>query len=77
VKDVIEGCFYDAGHVLGSATIAIDIVKDGEQRRILFSGDIGEPDRPIINDPVIFDEADYIVMESTYGDRNQLRSISK
>ena len=69
VKDVIEGCFYDAGHVLGSAAIAIDIAKDGEQRRILFSGDIGEPDRPIINDPVIFDEADYIVMESTYGDR--------
>ena len=69
VKDGIEGCFYEAGHVLGSATVGINIVQDGEKRRILFSGDVGEPDRPIINDPAIFYEADYVVIESTYGNR--------
>ena len=69
IKDGIEGCFYEAGHVLGSATVAIDTVQGGRKQRIIFSGDIGEPDRPIINDPAIFDKADYIVIESTYGDR--------
>jgi metallo-beta-lactamase family protein len=69
IKSNVEGCFYEAGHVLGSATIAINITGDGKKRRILFSGDIGEPDRPIINDPAIFDEADYVVIESTYGNR--------
>ena len=69
VKGDIEGCFYDAGHVLGAATIALTVTIDGKKRRILFSGDVGEPDRPIINDPMIFHEADYIIVESTYGDR--------
>ena len=69
IKDGIEGCFYEAGHVLGSATVAINTVQDDKKQRILFSGDIGEPDRPIINDPAIFNAADYIVVESTYGDR--------
>ena len=49
--------------------MAINITQDGEKRRILFSGDVGEPDRPIINDPAIFNEADYVIIESTYGDR--------
>ncbi|MFC1961552.1 MBL fold metallo-hydrolase RNA specificity domain-containing protein [Chloroflexota bacterium] len=65
----IEGCYYEAGHVLGAAAISINIKKDGKNHRILFSGDIGEPDRPIINDPAIFNEAEYVVIESTYGDR--------
>ncbi len=69
VKDVVEGCYYEAGHVLGSASIGININLDGEKRRIIFSGDVGEPDRPIINDPAIFYEADYVVIESTYGNR--------
>lgn len=69
VKGDVEVCFYDAGHVLGSAVIAMNITKGSEKRRILFSGDVGEPDRPIINDPAIFDEADYVVIESTYGNR--------
>lgn len=70
VEDGIEGCFYEAGHVLGSSTIAITITQNGEKRRIIFSGDVGEPGRPIINDPAIFYEADYVVMESTYGNRS-------
>ncbi|MDP6501669.1 MAG: MBL fold metallo-hydrolase [Dehalococcoidales bacterium] len=69
VKDSLEGCFYEAGHVLGSATVGINITRNGEKHRILFSGDVGEPDRPIINDPAIFHEADYVVIESTYGNR--------
>ena len=69
VNSDVEGCYYDAGHVLGAAVININIRKDGKSHRIIFSGDIGEPRRPIINDPTIFDEAEYIVLESTYGDR--------
>jgi metallo-beta-lactamase family protein len=65
----VEGCYYEAGHVLGAATININIKQDGKNHRIIFSGDIGEPDRPIINNPTIFDEAEYIIVESTYGDR--------
>jgi metallo-beta-lactamase family protein len=65
----IEGCYYEAGHVLGAAVINVNVRKDGENHRLIFSGDIGEPDRPIINDPTIFDEAEYIIIESTYGDR--------
>jgi metallo-beta-lactamase family protein len=65
----VEGCYYEAGHVLGAATININIKQDGRNHRIIFSGDIGEPDRPIINDPAVFNEAEYIVIESTYGDR--------
>jgi metallo-beta-lactamase family protein len=69
VEGSIEGCFYEAGHVLGSATAAIDITQQGEKHRVIFSGDVGEPDRPMINDPAIFHQADYVVLESTYGNR--------
>ena len=69
VSSNVEGCYYEAGHVLGAAVINMNIRKDGKNNKIIFSGDIGEPDRPIINDPAIFDEAEYIVMESTYGNR--------
>jgi metallo-beta-lactamase family protein len=55
--------------VLGAAVINIDIRQEGKNHRVIFSGDIGEPRRPIINDPTLFDEAEYIVMEATYGDR--------
>jgi len=68
-NSAVEGCYYEAGHVLGAAVISINIQQDGKNHRVIFSGDIGEPDRPIINDPAIFDEAEYIVIESTYGDR--------
>jgi metallo-beta-lactamase family protein len=69
INSNVEGCYYEAGHVLGAAVININIKQDGKNHRVIFSGDIGEPDRPIINDPTLFDEAEYIVMESTYGDR--------
>ncbi|MFC1893806.1 MBL fold metallo-hydrolase RNA specificity domain-containing protein [Chloroflexota bacterium] len=69
ISSTVEGCYYEAGHVLGAAAISINIKKDDKNHRIIFSGDIGEPDRPIINDPAIFNEAEYVVIESTYGDR--------
>jgi len=69
INSNVEGCYYEAGHVLGSAVININIRQDGKNHRVIFSGDIGEPDRPIIKDPAVFDEAEYIIIESTYGDR--------
>ena len=62
--------FEDAGHLLGSACIYMTLTEGGETRSIVFSGDLGNINQPIIRDPVHFDGADYVVMESTYGDRN-------
>ncbi len=67
--DGAEATFYDAGHVLGSSIIRAKIRRNGQERIILFSGDIGRPDRPIVCDPTVFDTADYVLIESTYGDR--------
>lgn len=64
--------FLDAGHILGSAIVVLDI-EDHEQNRslrLVFSGDLGRPDRPILNDPVFVPEADVLLIESTYGNRN-------
>lgn len=62
--------FYDAGHVLGAAMIEVWIESRGERRILLFSGDVGRKGRPILNDPTTFDAADYVVVESTYGNRS-------
>ena len=73
VIDLCEGVeveFVDAGHLLGSACIAMDLTENGVKKRIVFSGDLGNIKQPIIRDPVHFHGADYVVMESTYGDRN-------
>jgi len=60
--------FFEAGHILGSASIRVRVGSNGSARTVLFSGDIGRWDRPIINDPSPCDQADYVLMESTYGD---------
>jgi metallo-beta-lactamase family protein len=65
----IEATFFDAGHVLGSSMIKLRIGQGGEKRSIVFSGDIGRWNRPMLHDPSVFQRTDYIVMESTYGDR--------
>jgi metallo-beta-lactamase family protein len=65
----IEASFHDAGHVLGSSMIQVRIHQDGEERIILFSGDVGRWGKPILRDPSVFEEADYVLVESTYGDR--------
>ena len=69
IGDGVEATFYDAGHVLGSSIIRAKVRQEGQERIILFSGDIGRPDRPIVCDPTVFDTADYVLIESTYGDR--------
>jgi metallo-beta-lactamase family protein len=65
----IEATFHDAGHILGSAMIRLRLTADGDSRTILFSGDIGRWDKPILRDPSVFADADYVIMESTYGNR--------
>lgn len=61
--------FREAGHIFGSASIKLTVGQGGGARSILFSGDVGRWDMPIINDPEQFDDADYVLVESTYGDR--------
>ena len=60
----------DAGHLLGAASMKLTLTENGETRTIVFSGDIGNVDQPISRDPQFFHEADFVVMESTYGNRN-------
>lgn len=62
--------FVDAGHLLGSSSIEIQITEEGETKTIVFSGDIGNQNQPLIKDPQYLHHADYVVMESTYGDRS-------
>ena len=61
--------FTDIGHLLGSSSIEIWMEEGGVQKKIVFSGDIGNKNQPLIKDPAKTEEADYVVMESTYGDR--------
>ncbi len=69
IFDGITLRFADAGHLLGSASIYITVTEDGETRSLLFSGDLGNIDRPLIRDPQPAEYADYVIVESTYGDR--------
>lgn len=61
--------FIEAGHILGSAAVVLDIEENGKRTRLMFSGDIGRPEVPLLRDPVLPDEIDYLIMECTYGDR--------
>ncbi len=70
----VTATFYDAGHIMGSASIEVVAEEEGEKRTILFSGDIGQWNKPIVEDPTLFERADYVVMESTYGDRDHERA---
>lgn len=72
VAEGIRATYYDAGHLLGSRFILLELDgagTDGTGRRILFSGDIGNYDRPILRDPAVPPACDYLLVESTYGDR--------
>ena len=69
IADGISLTFIDAGHILGSAQIILDIVENGEKKRLLFSGDVGRGDNELLRDPVIANDVDYLIMESTYGNR--------
>lgn len=65
----IRAIYKDAGHIMGSAIIEVYVTENGEETKIVFTGDLGQPDQPIIKDPTHIKEADYLVIESTYGDR--------
>ena len=62
-------CFHDAGHILGSSMPEFILNRNGQTQTVVFSGDIGQWDKPLIKDPTVFDRADHVVMESLYGDR--------
>ena len=66
--------FTDVGHLLGSASIEVWMEEEGVEKKIVFSGDIGNKNKPLIKNPSYIDEADYVVMECTYGDREHAKS---
>ena len=69
--------FNDAGHMLGSAEIEIWVTENGKQEKIVFTGDLGNNDIPLLASPTMIDSADYLIMESTYGDRLHMRNDEK
>lgn len=69
--------FRDAGHILGSSNIVMWVNEGGKETKLNFSGDIGNTDQPFIRDPHLFSEADYVIMESTYGNRVHEHSDDK
>ena len=69
VNDCVSIRFTDMGHLLGSSAIEVWLSENGETRKITFSGDVGNVDQPILRDPQFVSSTDYLVMESTYGDR--------
>lgn len=69
ISEGISVLFRDAGHLLGSSSIVLTLTEDGVTKKLVFSGDIGNTDQPLIRDPQYIDSADYVIMESTYGNR--------
>ena len=65
----LKARFTDVGHLLGSASIELWVEEDGKTTKLVFSGDIGNLNQPLLKDPIYLKEADFVVMESTYGDR--------
>ena len=68
----IEIQYRDAGHILGSANVTLKITEGGKELMLGFTGDIGRPDRPILRDPQLMPKVDYLICESTYGDRDHV-----
>lgn len=75
VNEDIRIRFVDAGHLLGSSSIEIWLNEEGIEKKIVFSGDIGHKGKPLIREPEMIHDADYVVMESTYGDRNHPAAV--
>ena len=70
VGEGVEAVFRDAGHIIGSAIIELFVTEKGTTTKLVFSGDLGQPGQPILKDPSVIRGADYLIVESTYGDRN-------
>ena len=66
----VQARFVDAGHVIGSSSIELTVQENGSRKVVVFSGDLGPRGAPLLNDPVPFEKADVVIMESTYGDRD-------
>ncbi len=77
ITDNISVRFNDAGHMLGSAIIEIWATENGKTTKVVFTGDIGNNDLPLLDSPTMISNADYLVMESTYGNRLHIRNDSK
>jgi metallo-beta-lactamase family protein len=69
IDNSVKFRFRDAGHILGSAIVEIWVEEDGKVNKLVFSGDLGMKNKPILNNPVFIEEADYLIMEATYGNR--------
>ncbi|MEW6648424.1 MAG: MBL fold metallo-hydrolase [Pseudomonadota bacterium] len=65
----VRCCFRDAGHILGSAIVEVWVQEGYRRTKLVFSGDLGQPNRPILRDPAIIEQADILLVESTYGNR--------
>ncbi|MCU0404878.1 MAG: MBL fold metallo-hydrolase [Chitinophagaceae bacterium] len=70
ITDRIRVCFYNAGHILGAAIVELTLLGNEQTKKIVFSGDLGRPNDPILNPPHIMKQADILFVESTYGDRD-------
>ena len=77
IDENIEVRFNDAGHMLGSSIIEVWVKEDGETKKIVFTGDLGNNDIPLLDSPTMIESADYLVMESTYGNRLHIRNDEK
>jgi metallo-beta-lactamase family protein len=70
IAEGVEVRFLDAGHILGSSIVELFVTEDGAEKKLVFSGDLGNSDAALLCDPEIVEEADLVLLESTYGDRN-------
>lgn len=77
VADNIQVRYNDAGHMLGSSIIEIWVTENGKTEKIVFTGDLGNNDIPLLDSPTMIEDADYLVMESTYGSRLHMRNDQK
>lgn len=69
LSDNLRVVFRDAGHILGSAILEVYVKENDKETKLVFSGDLGQPNQPLLKDPTIIQGADFVLMESTYGDR--------
>ena len=77
IDENIKLRFNDAGHMLGSSIIEVWITENGETKKIVFTGDLGNNDMPLLDAPTMIESCDYLVMESTYGNRLHIRNDEK
>jgi len=77
IDDNLSVRFNDAGHMLGSAIIEIWVIEDGKTTKVVFTGDIGNNDLPLLDSPTMISNSDFVVMESTYGNRLHMKNENK